>query len=115
MEAALIKSRLSDDSDGQTSDGAHKHAFPYSNHVESTIHQPQAGPPFFQERSSLIGLSILVHKLAVELMVNYKIVVLFPHYTLRMRKIINRSMQHVSLSGRPYPNIVHNVQSPGLF
>ena len=23
-------------------------------------------------------------------------------------------MQHVSLSGRPYPNIVHNVQSPAL-
>ena len=39
MEAALIKSRLSDDSDGQTSDGAHKHAFPYSNNVVSTIHQ----------------------------------------------------------------------------
>ena len=25
-----------------------------------------------------------------------------------------KSMQHVSLSGRPYPNIVHNVQSPAL-
>ena len=24
------------------------------------------------------------------------------------------SMQHVSLSGRPHPNIVHNVQSPTL-
>ena len=24
------------------------------------------------------------------------------------------SMQHVSLFGRPYPNIVHNVQSPAL-
>ena len=24
------------------------------------------------------------------------------------------SMQHVSLSGRPYPNIVHNVQFPAL-
>lgn len=28
----------------QTSDGAHKHAFPYSHIEESTIHQPQAGP-----------------------------------------------------------------------
>ena len=31
-------------SDNQTSDGAHKHAFPYSHIEESTIHQPQAGP-----------------------------------------------------------------------
>ena len=57
-EATLIKGRLSDDSsvraeacglpfqiiDNQTSDGAHKHAFPYSHIEESTIHQPQAGP-----------------------------------------------------------------------
>ena len=31
-----------------------------------------------------------------------------------MLKRINGSMRNVSRSGRPYPNIVHNVQSPAL-
>ncbi len=44
----------------------HPSAFPYPNIEESTIHRRTSVPPFFQERSSLIGLSILVHKLAVE-------------------------------------------------
>ena len=33
---------------------------------------------------------------------------------VRMQKLINGSMRNVSRSGRPYPNIVHNVQSPAL-
>ena len=45
----------------------HPSAFPYPNIEESTIHQPQAGPLFSPERSSLMCLPILVHKLAVEL------------------------------------------------
>ena len=45
----------------------HPSAFPYPNIEESTIHRRTSVPPFFQERSSLIGLFILVHKLAVEL------------------------------------------------
>ena len=44
-----------------------QHAFLYPHKEESTIHQPQAGPPFSPERSSLMCLPILVHKLAVEL------------------------------------------------
>ena len=43
-QTAVAVCRLSDSSDDQTSDGAHKHAFPYSHIEESTIHQPQAGP-----------------------------------------------------------------------
>ena len=31
--------------DNHTPDEKHKHAFPYSHIEESTIHQPQAGPP----------------------------------------------------------------------
>ena len=38
--STIWRTRLSDDSDGQTSDGARKHAFPYSNKVVSTIHHP---------------------------------------------------------------------------
>ena len=34
----------------QTSDGAHKHAFPYSHIEKSTIHQPQAGAPFLSRK-----------------------------------------------------------------
>ena len=33
--------------------------------------------------------------------INYKAVFLFSHYTLRMRKLINGSMQHVFLAGDP--------------
>ena len=54
QQTAVAVCRLSDSSDGQTSDGAHKHAFPYSYIAESTIHQPQAGPPFSPERSFVL-------------------------------------------------------------
>ena len=56
-QTAVAVCRLSDSSDGQTSDGAHKHAFPYSYIAESTIHQPQAGPPFSPERETFLKLS----------------------------------------------------------
>ena len=50
-QTAVAVCRRSDGSDNQTSDGAHKHAFPYSHIEKSTIHQPQAGPPFSPERN----------------------------------------------------------------
>ena len=40
-------------------------------------------------------LSVLVHKLAYKEKNHYKAVFLFLHYTLRMRMVINGSMQHV--------------------
>ena len=58
------------------------------------------GPPFFQERSSLIGLSILVHKLAVEL--KGKLQDSSPVsalYVKNSKALQKESMQHVSLSG----------------
>ena len=48
-------------------------------------------------------LSVLVHKLAYKQKNHYKAVFLFLHYTLRMRMVINGSMQHVSLSGEGDP------------
>ena len=44
-------------------------------------------------------LSVLVHKLAYKQKNHYKAVFLFLHYTLRMRMVINGSMQNVSRSG----------------
>ena len=56
--------------------------------------------PFFQERSSLIGLSILVHKLAVEL--KGKLQDGIPVSALYVKNAIvlqKESLQHVSCSG----------------
>ena len=41
----------------QTSDGKHPSASPYPNIVDSTFHQPQAGPPFSPEREMFRKLS----------------------------------------------------------
>ena len=78
----------------------HPSAFPYPNIEESTIHRRTSVPLFFQERSSLIGLSILVHKLAVEL--KGKLQDDIPVSALYVKNAIvlqMESMQHVSRSG----------------
>ena len=78
----------------------HPSAFPYPNIEESTIHRRTSVPPFFQERSSLIGLSILVHKLAVEL--KGKLQDGIPVSALYVKNAIvlqKESLQHVSCSG----------------
>ena len=57
-QTAVAACRLSDSSDDQTSDGAHKRAFPYS-HI--AINYPPSdksdGPPFSPERSFVLQVS----------------------------------------------------------
>ena len=68
------------------------------------------GPPFFQERSRLIGLPVLVHKLAVEL--NGKSqdgIPVFALYIKNAKALQMESMQNVSRSGRLYPNMIRNT------
>ena len=56
LQSAIKLERSKQDSHAsfQTSDGAHQHAFPYSNNVVSTIHRHSSVHPFFQERSNVL-------------------------------------------------------------
>ena len=46
-----------------------------------------------------MGLPVLVHQRNENRKIHYLAVFLFLHYTLRMQKVINESVQHVFLSG----------------
>ena len=60
-QTAVAVCRLSDSSDDQTSDGAHKRAFPYSHIEESTIPRQllAGGPPFLSRTGNMLHAFLL--------------------------------------------------------
>ena len=72
-------------------------------HIEESTIPPSAeanGPPFFQERSSFIGLPVLVHKLAVELKgKSQDSVPVFGLYIRNVKALQMERMRNVSRSG----------------
>ena len=60
-QTAVAVCRLSDSSDDQTSDGAHKRAFPYSHIEESTIHRHTSVPLSLQKGASFCKLAFCQH------------------------------------------------------
>ena len=60
-QTAVAVCRLSDSSDDQTSDGAHKRAFPYSHIEESTIHRHTSVPLSLHKGASFCKLAFCQH------------------------------------------------------